>query len=97
VLTTLLSEMPAYLLLLKELNDKDGVRQQRIESRRENYDRLIAEIRADVTGVREPDPTIDKMDCDFAGIIVHMWDASAAKDGTVTLPPRLQAHAEAAD
>lgn len=25
VLTTLLSEMPAYLLLLKELNDEDGV------------------------------------------------------------------------
>lgn len=97
VLTTLLSEMPGYLLLLKELNDKDGVRKQRIESRRETYDRLIEEIRADVSSVREPDPAIDKMDRDFARIIVHMWDASGAKEGTVMLPPRLQAPAEAAD
>jgi hypothetical protein len=89
--------MPTYLLLLKELNDEAGVRKQRIESRRETYDRLIEEIRAGFTSVREPDPTIDKMDRDFARINVHMSDASGAKDGTVTLPPRLPPQAEAAD
>lgn len=97
VLTTLLSEIPAYLLLLEALGDTDGLRKQRIESRRETYDRLIEEIRADFSKGEQPDLTIDKSDRDFARIIVRMWDASGAKDGTVTLPPRLRAHAEAAD
>jgi len=89
--------MPAYLLLLKELNDEDGVRKQRIESRHETDDRLIEEIRADFTSVQEPDPTIDRMDRDFARINVHTWDASEVKDGTLTLPSRLPPQAETAD
>jgi hypothetical protein len=97
VLTTLLSELPAYLLLLKELHETDGIRKHRIESRRETYDRLIDEIRADFANIERPDPTIDKADQDFARIVVRLWDASGAKDGTVSLPPRLRAHAEAAD
>lgn len=95
VLTTLLSELPAYLLLLRELHDTDGLRKQRIEARRDAYDRLIEEIRADFAKPEHPDPTIDKSDRDFARIVVRLWDASGAKDGTVTLPPRLRAHAEA--
>jgi hypothetical protein len=92
VLTTLLSELPAYLLLLSEVRDADGIRKQRIEGRRDSYERLIGEIRADFPNIKEPAQ-------DFAGLIVRLWDASGAKDGPVLLPPRLRAHphAEAAD
>ena len=84
VLTTLLSELPAYLLLLREIRDTDGVRKQRVESRRDTYRRLIDGIRADF-------PNLDQTAQDFAGIVVRLWDVSGASDGMALLPPRLQA------
>jgi hypothetical protein len=85
VLTALLSEMPAYLLLLKEIPDNDSLRRQRIESRRDAYGRLIDDIQADLNKIEPPAR-------DFADRIVRLWNFSSAKEGEVSLPPWLQPH-----
>lgn len=85
VLTALLSEIPAYLLLLKEIDPKtDSLRYQRIQARREPYANLMRDIRRDLPNIKPP--------CqDFADRILRLWERSVAEDGTVSLPPWLRA------
>lgn len=84
VLTAMLSEVPAYLLLLSEIRDPEDLRFQRLSNRLRQYQVLIAEIEADMSRL---EPASDLL----ARQVVRVWNESVHEEDTITLPERLRA------
>jgi hypothetical protein len=84
-LTAMVSELPAYLLLLAEVHQPDDLRTQRISARKRRYEQLIPEIEADI-------PNMRRASREIASQIVRLWHDSFDANGRVTLPERLKPH-----
>jgi hypothetical protein len=82
VLTTLLSELPAYRLLLREVRDPNDLRKQRLESRQETYANLIRKINIDLGNDKIVSPAKE-----FAGLVTQLWGAIEAENSAVTVTP----------
>ena len=89
VLTAMLSEVPAYLLLLSEIRDPEDLRFQRLSSRLRQYQVLIAQIETDI---RLLEPASEAL----ARQVVRAWNESVHEEDTITLPQWLRARPPAA-
>jgi hypothetical protein len=85
VLTAMLSEVPAYLLLLSEIRDSEDVRFQRLSSRLRQYQVLIGQIETDIRLLEPASEALAKQ-------VVRVWNESVHEEDTIVLPERLRVH-----
>jgi hypothetical protein len=84
VLTAMLSEVPAYLLLLSEIRDHEDLRFQRLNGRLRQYQVLISQIESDMSRLEPVSETLARQ-------VVRTWNESVHEEDTITLPERLRA------
>jgi hypothetical protein len=88
VLTAMLSEMPAYLLLSDQSDYLDSLRTQRLKARLPKYRELMTAIGVDLRDGRLQSPTDD-----FARQLLRWWDGADRDGELVRLPDELKTRA----